>query len=210
MTGIRAKQKEETRDKVLDAARRLFVARNFDDVGVRDIAQAAGVATGTVIAAFGSKGDLLNAIIIDDFHAQKQLIEDEAKSVVGFRARMLAMMVACARYQESQLSIVRAGMSDSWVRSPDAEGRVREALTPLMTFLIAEVQAGQASGEVRRDVDALLLGQLILDLQLNTYRLALYDEVPMSELKPHLEVRLDLLLDGVAEQGRANVKVQAA
>jgi AcrR family transcriptional regulator len=198
MTGLRAKQKEETRDKVLAAARRLFIERTFDDVGVRDIASAAGVATGTVIAAFGSKGDLLNAIIVEDLQHQQSLIEAEANTQTGFAARVLAMMVACARYQSGQISIVRAGMADSWVRPLEAETKVRAALRPLMDFLVFEIRAACQANEIRSDIDVELFAQMILDIQLATYRLGIYNNTSLDNLKPMLEQRLAILLHGVS------------
>jgi AcrR family transcriptional regulator len=198
MTGLRAKQKEETRDKVLAAARRLFIERTFDEVGVRDIASAAGVATGTVIAAFGSKGDLLNAIIVEDLQHQQSLIEAQANSQTDFPARVLAMMVACAHYQSSQISIVRAGMADSWVRSLEAETKVRAALRPLMDFLVFEIKAACQANEIRGDIDVELFAQMILDIQLATYRTGIYNNTSLDNLKPMLEQRLAILLHGVS------------
>jgi len=51
----------QTRQAVLDAARELFASRGFAATGMRDVAQAAGVAVETIYARFGSKTELLSA-----------------------------------------------------------------------------------------------------------------------------------------------------
>jgi AcrR family transcriptional regulator len=52
-------QAEETREAVLDAAARLFIANGFDGTSVNTVADAAGVSPETVYARFGTKRALL-------------------------------------------------------------------------------------------------------------------------------------------------------
>jgi Transcriptional regulator len=56
-------QAEQTRAAVLDAATRLFGEFGWADSSMRRVAKAAGVSVETVYAAFGSKGDLLAAVM---------------------------------------------------------------------------------------------------------------------------------------------------
>lgn len=56
-------QAAQTRAAVLDAATRLFGELGWADTRMRHIAKSAGVSTETVYAAFGSKGDLLAAVM---------------------------------------------------------------------------------------------------------------------------------------------------
>lgn len=51
----------QTRNRILDAARRLFAAQGFDGTTTRDLAQAAGVAEGTLFRHFANK----KAILVD-------------------------------------------------------------------------------------------------------------------------------------------------
>jgi len=53
----------QTRGAVLEAATRLFGENGWAGTGMRDVAQAAGVAVETVYANFGSKSDLLLAAL---------------------------------------------------------------------------------------------------------------------------------------------------
>ena len=49
------------RDLILEAAQRVFAEKGYGEAKVADIAQAAGVATGTVYAIFPGKQDLYRA-----------------------------------------------------------------------------------------------------------------------------------------------------
>jgi AcrR family transcriptional regulator len=60
---LRAQRAAETRQALLDAAHRLFVANGWHTTGMRDVAAAAGVATETVYAHFSSKRSLLEAVL---------------------------------------------------------------------------------------------------------------------------------------------------
>ena len=52
---VTAKVKEQTRDKILRAARKLFVGKGFDQTTTRHIAARAGIAVGTLFNYFPSK-----------------------------------------------------------------------------------------------------------------------------------------------------------
>lgn len=57
----RTQQAEQTRSLILEAAARLFTTKGWAATGMRDIAQAAGVATETVYSHFSSKSGLFRA-----------------------------------------------------------------------------------------------------------------------------------------------------
>lgn len=76
MAGMREAARRETEARVLAAADTLFRERGFADTTIRDIATAAGVSAGTVIAV-GDKGALLIAIfdrLIAEEHRKRQRI----------------------------------------------------------------------------------------------------------------------------------------
>lgn len=63
-TGVRTNEAgEETRTRLLDAAERLFAERGLDATSVRDITEVAGANTAAVHYHFGSKAELIKAIL---------------------------------------------------------------------------------------------------------------------------------------------------
>jgi AcrR family transcriptional regulator len=69
-TGLRQQQAQITKNRILDAASRLFVERGYSSVTVEDIAHEAGVAYQTVYAVFGTKLAVAQAIIWSSFQTE--------------------------------------------------------------------------------------------------------------------------------------------
>src|SRR5213592_1514829 len=65
----RALAKQQTRVKVLAAARRLFSEQGYEGATIRDIAAEAGMSTGAVFANFSDKSDLFREIMVADCEA---------------------------------------------------------------------------------------------------------------------------------------------
>src|SRR5579863_5335991 len=59
---ITADAKQATRARILEVAQRMFQVQGFDQAGIRDIAAAAGIATGTLFNYFASKEDVAVAL----------------------------------------------------------------------------------------------------------------------------------------------------
>jgi AcrR family transcriptional regulator len=197
MTGIRSQQRVATRERILATARTLFLSASFEQVGVREIAAEAGVATGTVIAAFGSKGDLLNAIVVDDMQMQLPLIKAAAAQHDATYDRLVASCAACVAYQVKQIAIVRASMADAWTRTDEAENRVRAAVKPIMSHIVSELERGVIRHEVRVGTDLRLAAQMIFETVINSYRIPIYGSSTPADLTPMLEARLGLLLQAI-------------
>ncbi len=64
--GLREKNKSEKLIRIKDAARKLFIAKGFDDATTREIARLAGVGIGTVFTYADNKRDLLFLIANED------------------------------------------------------------------------------------------------------------------------------------------------
>lgn len=62
--GTATAKAEETRDRILDAALRLFRERGFEQTTMRDVATEAGVATGAAYYYYRSKEDLVMAFYL--------------------------------------------------------------------------------------------------------------------------------------------------
>jgi AcrR family transcriptional regulator len=61
----RERQADATKDRIADAARRLFAARGYASTSIDAIAEEAGVAVRTVYSAFGTKREILSRICED-------------------------------------------------------------------------------------------------------------------------------------------------
>jgi AcrR family transcriptional regulator len=67
--GLRARKKRETRERIAEVARELFVAQGFDAVTVVEVARAAQVSEATVFNYFPTKDDLFFGGGLEQFQA---------------------------------------------------------------------------------------------------------------------------------------------
>src|SRR3954462_12285076 len=79
---------EETRERILDAALKLFRERGFDETTMRDIAAAAGVATGAAYYYFRSKEDLVMAFYVRTAEEARELMPAEISKSRDLRKRI--------------------------------------------------------------------------------------------------------------------------
>ncbi|MFE1172479.1 TetR/AcrR family transcriptional regulator [Streptomyces sp. NPDC058773] len=77
-TGRRERKKAQTRQALADAALRLFTERGFDNVGVREVAEAADVSLSTLFKHFPSKEALVFDLDADIESALVAAIRDRA------------------------------------------------------------------------------------------------------------------------------------
>lgn len=81
----REQQAAQTREALVDAATRLFLAHGWAGTAMRDIASEAGVATETIYTHFASKADLLQAAI------DVAVVGDDAPVAVADRPEFAAL-----------------------------------------------------------------------------------------------------------------------
>ncbi len=77
-TGRRERKKAQTRQALTDAAVRLFTERGFDEVGVREVAEAADVSLSTLFKHFPSKEALVFDLDTDMESALVAAVHDRA------------------------------------------------------------------------------------------------------------------------------------
>src|SRR5882762_4962037 len=99
---------EETRARILDAAIELFRARGFEAATMREIAVAAGVATGAAYYYFDSK----DAIVLAFYdRAQRQLeplLEEALAGKRDFEGRLRALIEVKLSYFAPERGLLRA------------------------------------------------------------------------------------------------------
>lgn len=90
---MRKRDSVRTRERILQAARRLFAEQDIASVGIRDIAKAAGVSHGLVQRYFGTREEMLADIVhaeVNGFAAQSRSMATEgaAGGLDWFRERL--------------------------------------------------------------------------------------------------------------------------
>src|SRR5690349_24872085 len=97
-TGRRERKKAATREKIAETARRLFLERGYDEVGIRDVAAEADVAVTTLFSHFASKEALVFERDVDFERRLTRAVTDRAAGeplMPVLRREILALVRHC-------------------------------------------------------------------------------------------------------------------
>ncbi|HYC89309.1 MAG TPA: TetR/AcrR family transcriptional regulator [Thermoanaerobaculia bacterium] len=123
---------EETRDRILDAALRLFRERGFAETTMRDVAQAAGVATGAAYYYYRSKEELVLAFYVRTDQEARELFADALARSKKLEKRMRGLIevkfTQFAEHRALLTALLKAGVDPRDPLSPfgDKTRAVRE------------------------------------------------------------------------------------
>jgi AcrR family transcriptional regulator len=85
-TGLRERKKQDTRDRIMNAALELFLERGFDEVSVSEVARVADVAPATVFNYFLTKEDLIYRQLEGFWDRVVQAVADRSPGVMPLAA----------------------------------------------------------------------------------------------------------------------------
>lgn len=188
--------KLRTRKTVLDAAKRLFTERGYQEATVRDIARAAGMSTGAVFANFTDKADLFNEVVIADYAVLAAHMRQAAAAEEGVEAALLAALTVGYDFHLEQLPLLQAGVSVSWSHGRNEEMRHREGLRDVLAIAEEVLQRAVNRCEVARNMDTTLVADMVWQAYLSNYRLALFDGWDLSRLRNRLSRQIAVVLAG--------------
>ena len=193
----RALAKQQTREKVLQAARDLFVERGYEGATIRDIARAAGMSTGAVFASFADKNELFDAILSDDFGALREPMQDAATTAPSAREALVGMFGAAYRVHADQLPLIQVALAASWTRTPEAERLRRETMRPIRSLVLEVLERGVERGELTQRFDMRLIADMVWDLFLAGYRPAAFEGLSVENQTDKLAERIDVILAAI-------------
>ena len=204
----RAREKESLRQKILDAARDLFVVHGYEGVTLRKIAESIEYAPGTIYSYFKDKEELIRALCLADWQAFEQSFPRDTQPsspLAAIRGLGIAYIrFALAHPNQYRLMFMTAKPAE--LHELDAETLAKRG-DPTMdgyALLRRTVQGAIDAGLLREELnDAELVAQTLwagvhgmASLQI-TYS----DHDPWLEWAPveqRIEIMLDSLMRGLA------------
>jgi AcrR family transcriptional regulator len=158
--GLRERKKQQTRQAIADAAKRLFLERGFDQVSVAEVARAADVSEQTVFNYFPTKEDLV--------YERMSAFEDELLAAVRGRPDGESPLRAFARFILDRSDRAMAGDGKRRVAeltrlvsaSPSLMARERQLVagyTDALAALLAEETGASAD-----DIDPRLVAEAMM------------------------------------------------
>ncbi|MET0182929.1 MAG: TetR/AcrR family transcriptional regulator [Caulobacterales bacterium] len=118
--GAREAQAEATRRALIGAARELFTERGYHDVGIREVAEKAGVTRGAFYHHFGDKESLFLAVF-DDVE-REMMARDPKRARAGadaweqFRQGIQSYLDAAMRPDVQRITLIDAPAVFGWAR----------------------------------------------------------------------------------------------
>lgn len=160
--------------EILDAARQVFARKGYDETRIQDVADACGIAKGTVYLYFRSKEELYWATVrrgFEELHRRSRealLAVEEAGARAGSptRAKLRAFIVTRLSFFAEQGDFFRlyfGELGQALVRQGAALAQLRDLYLAQVEILRGIVEAGIAGGELR-PVAAEAAAASILDL----------------------------------------------
>ncbi|MES1247920.1 MAG: TetR/AcrR family transcriptional regulator [Actinomycetota bacterium] len=147
----RATAAEEKRRVILDAAVRVFAAKGFHTSRVGDIAEEAGVAHGLLYHYFTSKDEVLETVFREHWSRVLDRVHDAETSDGSAVDRLRAITRALFASWLAEPDVVRVVIREI-ARTAEVEEHVGELVKPVGAIRRV-IEAGQASGELRADLD---------------------------------------------------------
>lgn len=150
----------ETRDRILKAAAKVLVAGD-GQCEIADVARAAGVSAGLSYHYFTSKAGLI-AAVVEAFYDRMEaaVMEPNPKpgAAWGERERLRLERMVDFHYAEPLAPLILTRLS----RSPDVAAVEAARIARHIDLAARNVELAQQKGEIPADLDAHLLGAMIL------------------------------------------------
>lgn len=192
----RALAKQQTRAKVLAAARRLFSEQGYEGATIRDIAAAAGMSTGAVFANFTDKSDLFREIMMADMIALSDAMREAAGRGRTVEDALLKMFSAGYAFYKSQLPLARAAFSVSWAPQDGPAIRNAAPVQSLHDLIAEQLEAAVARGELGQESEVKLRSQMLFDAYLSNFPQAIFHGWSLDALQARARDQIRILLAG--------------
>lgn len=105
---ITAQAKETTRARIIDVARKLFKENGLDGATTRDVAAAAGIATGTLFNYFPSKEALAAELVNDSLADAADEFHDRRSGATSLEEELFLLAATAFRHLRSHRSYLPA------------------------------------------------------------------------------------------------------
>ncbi len=160
----RQRRKAETRERLLEAASRLFAERGFEATRPQDIAREADVAIGTFYLHFADRREAFEAFTARAATELMERARTRAPDNGNFEARLRCTLESLLDYMDEKPGVVRAAFADEAVIG-SAPGAHAESLRErLAQGLASGLELGMARGEILGDYDPLLISHGVVGL----------------------------------------------
>ena len=195
--GLRQSQKAATRQRVLASARDLFADQGYEAATVREIANCAGVAVGSVFTCFASKGEILSEVMqarLDSLYAELDRVIPYLRGSTADRLRSMFAIHFAFETRHVQLFLAHLAAAYDWTLASGALPFGRNQR--LKDLLIECLSKGVAEGDVCPKADLPGVVDLLMAAYAWTYRLAAWDNASAEAMTSAMDQQIGLIAAG--------------
>lgn len=156
-----AKRKLESRRKLMDAARRLFVERGYHDTRPQDISKAAGVGHGTFYLHFQDKLDCFQAFTDEAADELHDFVKRYTATAGSLREEIHELLLAVFEYSDANPGVLSAALTDVSVLSTGDTGR-KMPVDRWADVWAELLEKWKRCGEAAEELDVRMAGYLIV------------------------------------------------
>ena len=188
------RQAKDHRPAILNAAAKLFRQKRFHEVLVEDVAEAAGVAKGTIYRYYRTKEELLAEICFVSLEELARDLAGLAERPESARERLFKMVEGAARYFREHSDFFEV-MQREWGQAClQRKSRFLAYRSKTRATFAKVIRDGQATGEFR-GVDASLAAEMLMGMNRS---MLFYGDPRMSAARVSRLI-LEVFLRGIAD-----------
>jgi AcrR family transcriptional regulator len=157
----RTEQRQSTRARIIEAAKREFETKGYAKASIRSIAKTCGIATGTVLDHFQSKQDLCHSALFEDLSAVWSELRN-APSTGSLLEDYMAVAVKMFGYYEARPVLSRELLRESIFASEPWATEFMNQVTEVNQVLTSWAAEAIASGRLAATANPLLVATAFL------------------------------------------------
>lgn len=196
MSSLRARQKEDRRNRIVSSAKTLFKKKGYEKTTIENIAVAAGVSGVTVHNYYGTKAGVLLALVIE---SDKQLIARLDESLPRDESDIVTLVLTFAREvmdhaianleKDIWRQVIAAVTTEAGSQLSTAYSKLDEQLSHV---LVRRIEAAQRAGTLTTELNPLHLGRALFQLQ-NARFIEFISSDAMAQDEIEIRLRNDLV-----------------
>ncbi len=158
----RERRKAESRERLMTAARKLFVEHGYHETRPQDISREAGVGYGTFYLYFADKRECFQAFVSQTHGEIQALVQPELAKCRNGAERVYAALKVAMEYSESNPGVLRAAWAGHQLMSREDGGSSESIVDEWAKAWAVAVRNAQRSGMAWADYDPEIIGRVIL------------------------------------------------
>lgn len=196
----RRKSREADRTRVLEAAEKLFRKHGFDDVGMRDIAEAADTNPVQLYRLGLSKSEILGELIVrlNDRQIREMRKLDIGQLGATVLERVLGYLLALYRLDTRDKELRKLGAAYGWLWPKEREAQVAEQIHHLIAPVTSELKRAGLDKAGDRSL-------AIWSVYFTGYRAAVIDDASAEQCLERISGAVGLILSRSPRPGGTRV-----